>query len=59
MYPSCISTVALIATGATSTGWLAALAMKLRARTGAKKIAQMVQTKGDRDESSSARRIAS
>ncbi len=55
MCPLCISTVALIATGATSTGWLAAPAMKLRARTGTKKNEPKIAIQGVQNKSSNCR----
>ncbi len=55
MCPLCTSTVALIATSATSTGWLAALVMKLRARTGAKKNEPKIPIRGVQNESSNCR----
>ena len=48
MCPACITTFALIASSATSTGGLTALvAKKLRAKTNVKKINPKIQTKGE------------
>ena len=57
MCPVCITTVALIASGATSTGGLAAALVKLRGKAGAKKIDSTTEKKGKQNES--ANRIAS
>ena len=47
MCPACITTVALIVAGATSTGGVAALVVKKRrAKNGAKNIDSTSQTKG-------------
>jgi hypothetical protein len=57
MCPACITTAALIAAGATTTGGLTALVVKkLRAKTGAKSIEP--KTKGEQN-GSSENRIAS
>ncbi|MGH7964469.1 MAG: hypothetical protein ACRERD_22075 [Candidatus Binatia bacterium] len=46
MCPACLATVALVVVGVTSTGSLAALAVKkLRVRTGAKRIDPTTNTK--------------
>jgi hypothetical protein len=51
MCPACITTAALIAAGATTTGGLTALVVKkLRAKTGAKSIDSKTQTKGEQNE---------
>jgi len=57
MCPVCIATAALIASGATSTGGLAAALVKLRGKAGAKKIDSTTEKKGKQNES--ANRIAS
>jgi hypothetical protein len=51
MCPMCIATVALIATGVTSTGGLSALVVrkKLGARRSAKRVAPTTQTAGGKD----------
>ena len=52
MCPACITTVALIVAGATSTGGLTALVVKKRrAKTGANNIDVATQTKGEQNES--------
>jgi len=53
MCPACITTVALIVAGATSTSGVAALVMKKRrAKNGARNIDPKTQTKGEQNESS-------
>ena len=52
MCPVCIATAALIASGATSTGGLAALVVKLSGKVGAKKIGPKLQNRGERNEQS-------
>jgi hypothetical protein len=52
MCPACITTVALIVAGATSTGGLTMLVVKKRrAKTGADYIGAATQTKGEQNES--------
>jgi hypothetical protein len=52
MCPACITTVALIVTGVTSTGGLTALVVKKRrSQTGANNIDVSTQTKGEQNES--------
>jgi hypothetical protein len=52
MCPACITTVALIVAGVTSTGGLTALVVKKRrAKTGANNIDLATQTKGEQNES--------
>ena len=50
MFPACITTVALIVAGVTSTGGLTALVVKKRrAKTGADNIDVATQTKGEQN----------
>jgi hypothetical protein len=52
MCPACITTVALIVAGVTSTGGLTTLVVKKRrAKTGANNIDLATQTKGEQNES--------
>ncbi len=56
MCPACITTVALVVAGATSTGGLTALVVKtLRAKTGAKSINPTTQAGGEQNGSSQSR----